>query len=86
MLFRSHLTTRVNGEVRQDASVSDLIFDVPTLIETLSRVMTLEPGDLIATGTCAGVGIGFNPPKFLKKGDRVAITIEPVGTLENPVD
>ena len=81
-----HLTTRVNGEVRQDASVSDLIFDVPTLIETLSRVMTLEPGDLIATGTCAGVGIGFNPPKFLKKGDRVAITIEPVGTLENPVE
>jgi 2-keto-4-pentenoate hydratase/2-oxohepta-3-ene-1,7-dioic acid hydratase in catechol pathway len=83
---RLHLTTRVNGEVRQDAAVSQLIFDVPTLIETLSRVMTLEPGDLIATGTCAGVGIGFNPPKFLKKGDRVAITIEPIGTLENPVD
>jgi 2-keto-4-pentenoate hydratase/2-oxohepta-3-ene-1,7-dioic acid hydratase in catechol pathway len=80
------LTTRVNGEVRQDAPVSQLIFDIPTLIETLSRVMTLEPGDLIATGTCAGVGIGFNPPKFLHKGDRVAITIEPIGTLENPVD
>jgi len=80
------LTTRVNGEVRQDAPVSQLIFDIPTLIETLSRVMTLEPGDLIATGTCAGVGIGFNPPKFLKKGDRVAITIEPIGTLENPVE
>lgn len=80
------LVTRVNGEVRQDAPVSQLIFDIPTLIETLSRVMTLEPGDLIATGTCAGVGIGFNPPKFLKKGDRVAITIEPIGTLENPVE
>jgi len=80
------LTTRVNGEVRQDAPVSQLIFDIPTLIETLSRVMTLEPGDLIATGTCAGVGIGFNPPKFLQKGDRVAITIEPIGTLENPVE
>ena len=80
------LITRVNGEVRQDAPVSQLIFDIPTLIETLSRVMTLEPGDLIATGTCAGVGIGFNPPKFLKKGDRVAITIEPIGTLENPVE
>jgi len=79
------LTTRVNGEVRQDAAVSQLIFDIPTLIETLSRVMTLEPGDLIATGTCAGVGIGFNPPKFLQKGDVVAITIEPIGTLENPV-
>lgn len=79
------LLTRVNGEVRQDASVADLIFDVPTLIETISRTMTLEPGDLIATGTCAGVGIGFKPPKFLRKGDRVAVTIEPIGTLENPV-
>lgn len=82
---KMHLTTRVNGEVRQDAYVSELIFDIPTLIETLSRVMTLEPGDLIATGTCAGVGIGFDPPRFLKKGDVVSITIEPIGTLENPV-
>jgi 2-keto-4-pentenoate hydratase/2-oxohepta-3-ene-1,7-dioic acid hydratase in catechol pathway len=80
------LITKVNGEVRQDARVSELIFDIPTLIATLSRVMTLEPGDLIATGTCVGVGIGFDPPKYLKKGDRVAITIEPIGTLENPVD
>ncbi|MFN7087260.1 MAG: fumarylacetoacetate hydrolase family protein [Burkholderiales bacterium] len=80
-----HLITKVNGEVRQDALVSQLIFDIPTLIEDLSRVMTLEPGDLIATGTCAGVGIGFDPPKFLKKGDVVTITIEPIGTLENPV-
>jgi 2-keto-4-pentenoate hydratase/2-oxohepta-3-ene-1,7-dioic acid hydratase in catechol pathway len=79
------LLTKVNGEVRQDAYVSQLIFDIPTLIETLSKVMTLEPGDLIATGTCAGVGIGFNPPKFLQPGDVVAITIEPIGTLENPV-
>jgi 2-keto-4-pentenoate hydratase/2-oxohepta-3-ene-1,7-dioic acid hydratase in catechol pathway len=79
------LVTKVNGEVRQDAYVSQLIFDIPTLIETLSRVMTLEPGDLIATGTCAGVGIGFNPPKFLKPGDVVAVTIDPIGTLENPV-
>jgi len=79
------LLTTVNGEVRQDAHVSQLIFDIPTLIETLSRVMTLEPGDLIATGTCAGVGIGFNPPKFLKPGDLVSVTIEPIGTLENPV-
>jgi 2-keto-4-pentenoate hydratase/2-oxohepta-3-ene-1,7-dioic acid hydratase in catechol pathway len=80
------LITKVNGEVRQDALVSELIFDIPTLIETLSRVMTLDPGDLIATGTCVGVGIGFDPPKYLHKGDRVAITIEPIGTLENPVD
>jgi 2-keto-4-pentenoate hydratase/2-oxohepta-3-ene-1,7-dioic acid hydratase in catechol pathway len=80
------LITKVNGETRQDALVSQLIFDIPALIETFSRVMTLEPGDLIATGTCAGVGIGFNPPRYLTKGDRVAITIEPIGTLENPVE
>jgi len=82
---KMHLTTKVNGEPRQDAYVNQLIFDIPTLIETISRVMLLEPGDLIATGTCAGVGIGFNPPKYLRKGDTVAITIEPIGTLENPV-
>jgi 2-keto-4-pentenoate hydratase/2-oxohepta-3-ene-1,7-dioic acid hydratase in catechol pathway len=79
------LETRVNGEVRQSADVSDLIFDIPTLIETISAVMTLEPGDLIATGTPVGVGIGFKPPKYLKAGDTVAITIEPIGTLTNPV-
>jgi len=79
------LQTRVNGELRQDAMVSQLIFDIPALIECVSRVMTLEPADLIATGTCAGVGIGFDPPKFLRKGDTVAVTIEPIGTLENPV-
>jgi 2-keto-4-pentenoate hydratase/2-oxohepta-3-ene-1,7-dioic acid hydratase in catechol pathway len=82
---RLHLLTHVNGEKRQDAMVADLIFDIPTLIECLSATMTLEPGDLIATGTCAGVGIGFKPPKYMKKGDVCAITIEPIGTLENPV-
>lgn len=79
------LLTKVNGALRQDAYVSQLIFDIPTLIETLSRVMTLEPGDIIATGTCAGVGIGFDPPRYLVPGDVVSITIEPIGTLENPV-
>lgn len=79
------LQTRVNGELRQNALVADLIFDVPRLIEDLSGLMTLEPGDLIATGTCAGVGIGFQPPKFLQPGDTVSITIEPIGTLTNPV-
>ncbi len=79
------LTTRVNGEVRQRASVADLIFDIPTLIETISLGMMLEPGELIATGTPVGVGIGYDPPKFLQPGDEVAITIEPIGTLENQV-
>lgn len=79
------LLTRINGEVRQDARVADLIFDIPTLIEILSAVITLEPGDLIATGTPAGVGIGFKPPKYLKKGDVVALTIDAIGELINPV-
>lgn len=80
-----NLTTRVNGEVRQEASVSDLIFDIPTLVECLSLGMTLEPGDIVSTGTPAGVGIGFKPPKFLKPGDRVAIAFDRLGVLENPV-
>ncbi len=79
------LITRVNGEVRQEAPISDLIFDIPTLIETLTRTMTLQPGDVIATGTPAGVGIGFNPPKYLKPGDVVDVEISGIGTLTNPV-
>ena len=78
--------THVNGELRQDGYVREMIFDIPALIETLSRCMTLEAGDIIATGTPAGVGMGFKPPKFLNKGDRVSITIEPIGTLENGVE
>ncbi|MEI8145916.1 MAG: fumarylacetoacetate hydrolase family protein [Alphaproteobacteria bacterium] len=79
------LKTWVNGELRQDAVVSDLIFDIPTLIETLSRYVTLSPGDIIATGTPVGVGIGFKPPKFLQAGDVVRIEVSGIGTLENAV-
>jgi 2-keto-4-pentenoate hydratase/2-oxohepta-3-ene-1,7-dioic acid hydratase in catechol pathway len=79
------LTTWVNGERRQHAPVSDLIFDIPTLIEAISASITLEPGDLIATGTPAGVGIGFDPPAFLKAGDVVRIEVPGIGTLENRV-
>ncbi|MFY7960291.1 MAG: fumarylacetoacetate hydrolase family protein [Elsteraceae bacterium] len=75
----------VNDELRQDASTRDLIFDIPTLIETISAGITLVPGDIIATGTPAGVGIGFDPPRFLKRGDRVRIAIEGIGELSNPV-
>lgn len=75
----------VNGELRQNANTRDLIFDVPTLIETLSAGITLLPGDLIATGTPAGVGIGFKPPKYLVAGDRVTIEIGGIGVLENRV-
>jgi 2-keto-4-pentenoate hydratase/2-oxohepta-3-ene-1,7-dioic acid hydratase in catechol pathway len=75
----------VNGELRQDAKVADLIFDIPTLISTISAGITLMPGDIIATGTPAGVGIGFKPPKFLKKGDVVAMEVDGIGRLTNPV-
>jgi 2-keto-4-pentenoate hydratase/2-oxohepta-3-ene-1,7-dioic acid hydratase in catechol pathway len=79
------LTTWVNGERRQHVTVADLIFDIPTLIEAISAAITLEPGDVIATGTPVGVGIGFNPPKFLVKGDVVRIEVSGIGVLENPV-
>ena len=82
---KMQLKTSVNGELRQDASVADLIFDIPTLIECISAGITLEPGDVIATGTPAGVGLGFKPPRFLKKGDVVSIHVSGIGTLENPV-
>jgi 2-keto-4-pentenoate hydratase/2-oxohepta-3-ene-1,7-dioic acid hydratase in catechol pathway len=75
----------VNGELRQDANTRSLIFDVPCLIESLSRGVSLIPGDIIATGTPAGVGIGFDPPKYLKPGDTVRIEIAGIGVLENPV-
>ena len=74
----------VNDELRQDAVVADLIFDIPTLIAALSATTTLQPGDIIATGTPAGVGIGFTPPKYLRAGDRVRITIGDLGELANP--
>jgi len=80
-----NVSTRVNGELRQKACVKDLIFDIPTIIETVSSLITIIPGDIIATGTPAGVGIGFTPPKFLRPGDRVLIEIDPIGILENPV-
>lgn len=79
------LTTRVNGETRQSAVVADLIFDIPTIIATLSAGITLEPGDIIATGTPAGVGIGFAPPRFLRPGDHVSVEITGIGVLENRV-
>ena len=79
------IQTLVNDEVRQQAQVRDLIFDIPTLIETLTLTGTLLAGDVIATGTPVGVGIGFSPPKFLKSGDKVTINITGLGSLTNPV-
>jgi 2-keto-4-pentenoate hydratase/2-oxohepta-3-ene-1,7-dioic acid hydratase in catechol pathway len=73
----------VNGELRQDANTRDLIFDIPALIETCSRGITLHPGDVIATGTAAGVGMGMNPPRWLQTGDVVRIAIDGLGEIEN---
>lgn len=82
----SWIRTYVNGALRQEAPISNLIFDTESLIATLSEVMTLEPGDVIATGTAAGVGIGFDPPRYLVSGDVVEVSIDGIGTLRNPVE
>ncbi len=75
----------VNGELRQSANTRDLIFNIPVLIATISAAITLLPGDIILTGTPAGVGIGFQPPRFLKSGDEVRIEAPGLGTLVNRV-
>ncbi|MDK1039386.1 MAG: fumarylacetoacetate hydrolase family protein [Actinomycetota bacterium] len=82
----SWIRTYVNGALRQETPISNLIFDTESLIATLSEVMTLEPGDVIATGTAAGVGIGFDPPRYLVSGDVVEVSIDGIGTLRNPVE
>lgn len=74
----------VNEQLRQDAFTTDLIFDLPTLIETCSRGITLYPGDIIATGTPAGVGMGMTPPQYLRSADVVKIQIDGIGELSNP--
>ncbi|QEC50471.1 fumarylacetoacetate hydrolase family protein [Baekduia soli] len=79
------LRTWVNGDLRQDSSTSDLIFDVPHIVEFLSQTCTLEPGDLILTGTPAGVGMGRKPPSYLQPGDVVRIEIEPLGAIEHRI-
>jgi len=73
----------VNGELRQDGRTADMIFDIPALIETVSRGITLYPGDVIATGTPAGVGMGLQPPRWLRAGDVVRIEVDGIGSIEN---
>jgi acylpyruvate hydrolase len=79
------LTTRVNGELRQNARLAEMIFDVPTLVEYVSQILTLEPGDLILTGTPSGIGATMSPRRWLRDGDVVVIEIDDVGVLTNPV-
>jgi acylpyruvate hydrolase len=79
------LQTRLNGEIMQDANTDDMVFDVATLIVTISEAITLESGDVIVTGTPSGVGQSRKPPVFMKAGDRVEVEIEKIGILSNPV-
>jgi 2-keto-4-pentenoate hydratase/2-oxohepta-3-ene-1,7-dioic acid hydratase in catechol pathway len=79
------IRTYVNGELKQSSNTSQLIFGVPALIEYLSTAFTLEPGDIVFTGTPAGVGVSRKPPEFMKAGDVVRVEIDGLGTLENPV-
>jgi 2-keto-4-pentenoate hydratase/2-oxohepta-3-ene-1,7-dioic acid hydratase in catechol pathway len=81
--LQAHVKCWVNGELRQDGNAAHMIFDITTLIETCSRGITLYPGDMIATGTPAGVGMGLKPPQYLKHGDKVRIEIAQLGTIEN---
>ena len=81
-----HIQAAINGEIRQNSNTKDMIFDIPTILATISSVITLEPGDIIATGTPAGVGAGFNPPKFLKSGDVMELEISGIGKLINVIE
>jgi len=79
------ISSKVNGELRQNGNTASMIFDIPTLIASLSEGLTLEPGDLIATGTPSGVGYAMDTPQFLKDGDTVICEIAEIGQLENTV-
>jgi 2-keto-4-pentenoate hydratase/2-oxohepta-3-ene-1,7-dioic acid hydratase in catechol pathway len=79
------IQSRLNGQVMQDSNTDRMIFDVATTVAILSEAMTLEPGDLIAMGTPAGVGYPRNPPVFMKPGDVVEIEIEGIGVLRNSI-
>lgn len=82
---RLRLWLSVNGEMLQDGNTSDFIFDIPTVISYLSQFMTLEAGDIISTGTPAGVGLGFDPPRYLKAGDVVELGIDGIGSARQTV-
>jgi 2-keto-4-pentenoate hydratase/2-oxohepta-3-ene-1,7-dioic acid hydratase in catechol pathway len=79
------LETRLNGEVVQSASTSDMVFDVAALVSIMSEAMTLSPGDVFVTGTPSGVGMARTPPLFMKAGDVCTVEIERVGKLENRI-
>ena len=79
------IAIRINGEVLQHSNTRELIFKIPELVAHLSSVVTLEPGDVVSTGTPAGVGFARKPPRFLRPGDDVLVSVEHIGELRNPV-
>ena len=81
-----NIVTKVNNEIRQDGNTSEMILKIDELIEEISKYVALHPGDIIATGTPAGVGAGMNPPQFLQPGDEVKVTIDNIGTLTNFIE
>jgi len=85
-LDEAHITTRVNGEIRQDDMLSRMMFPIRREIEYISTFMTLQPGDIIVTGTPTGAGARFDPPRYLKPGDVVEIEVKGIGTLRNGVE
>ncbi|SOC45029.1 fumarylacetoacetate hydrolase family protein [Salinicoccus kekensis] len=80
------IVTKVNGEIRQDGSTSDMVLKLDELIAEISKYITLQPGDVIATGTPSGVGAGMNPPQFLKPGDEIRVSINGIGTLTTYIE
>ena len=81
-----HLETRLNGTVMQSAPTSDLLFDIPQLVEYISTVFPLRAGDVVSTGTTGGVGKARKPPVFLKPGDRIEVEVSGIGVLSNPIE
>ena len=79
------ITLRVNGETRQDSNTSDLLFNVPAIVESVCASLTLHPGDVIATGTPSGVALGMTPQKFLNTGDVMEAEVEGIGVLRNKI-
>jgi acylpyruvate hydrolase len=79
------IRTTVNGELRQDGTTSDLIFGVPSLLAFVSRFVTLEPGDVLLTGTPSGVGVAMDPPRFLESGDQVQVEVDGIGHLRSTI-
>jgi 2-keto-4-pentenoate hydratase/2-oxohepta-3-ene-1,7-dioic acid hydratase in catechol pathway len=73
----------VNGELKQHANTRDMVLDIPGMVQMAAAVMTLYPGDIIATGTPAGVGMGMNPPRYIAKGDVIRVEVDGVGQIEN---